>query len=136
MKNNTTDAEWNKKLTKEQYHILREKGTEIPFSEKYVNHKIEGLYTCAGCGEELFSSSTKFDSSCGWPSFFEANGDKVKLSEDNSLGMERIEVTCKKCQSHLGHVFDDAPQTPTGQRYCINSLALNFIENSKIKKKK
>ena len=116
----------DKKLTKEQYHVLREKGTELPFSGKYLNYKGNGMYTCVACGNELFSSDTKFDSGCGWPSFFAANGNKVILKEDNSLGMHRIEVMCKKCKGHLGHVFDDAPKTPTGKRFCINSLALGF----------
>jgi len=131
MANKVTDAEWKEKLTKEQYHVLREKGTELPFSGKFVNHKDGGMYTCAACGTELFSSDTKFDSHCGWPSFFSAQGNKVELKEDNSLGMRRTEVICKKCGGHLGHVFDDAPQTPTGQRYCINSLALQFKKKEK-----
>ena len=121
-----TNKEWTNKLTKEQYNVLREKGTELPFSGKYVNHKENGIYTCAACGSELFSSDTKFDSGCGWPSFFAVNGNKVILKEDNSLGMHRIEVMCRKCKGHLGHVFDDAPKTPTGKRFCINSLALDF----------
>ena len=121
-----SNEELDKKLTKEQYYVLREKGTEFPFSGKYVNHKENGMYTCAACGSELFSSDTKFDSKCGWPSFFAANGNKVILKEDYSLGMQRVEVICKKCRGHLGHVFDDAPQTPTGKRFCINSLALEF----------
>ncbi len=120
------NEEWKKKLTKEQYHILREKGTEIPFSGKLLKNKDNGMYVCAACGAELFSSETKFDSGCGWPSFFEANGNKVELKEDNSLGRRRTEVICKKCGGHLGHIFNDAPQTPTGQRYCINSGALGF----------
>ncbi len=126
MEKKVTDSEWKKKLTKEQYHVLREKGTESPFSGKFVHHKERGMYTCAACGIELFSSKTKFDSGCGWPSFFEANGNKVELREDNTLGRHRTEVICKRCGGHLGHVFDDAPQTPTGKRFCINSLSLQF----------
>jgi len=122
----TPEIEWKKKLTKEQYHVLREKGTELPFTGKLLHNKEKGNYICAACGSELFSSDTKFDSGCGWPSFFAANGNNVVLKEDNSLGMHRIEVMCKICGGHLGHVFDDAPQTPTGRRFCINSVALNF----------
>ena len=116
-----------KKLTKEQEHVLKEKGTEAPFSGKLLHNKETGTYTCAACGNPLFSSDTKFDSGSGWPSFHDVmNSDSVKLEEDNSLGMKRTEVICKKCGGHLGHVFEDAPQTPTGKRYCINSLSLDF----------
>jgi peptide-methionine (R)-S-oxide reductase len=114
--------DWKKKLTKEQYHILREKGTEPAFTGKLLHNKEKGEYTCAGCGEVLFSSDTKFDSGSGWPSFTEAKN--VELKKDNSLGMRRIEVVCKKCGGHLGHVFDDGPQG--NKRYCINSVALKF----------
>ena len=127
-----TDEELKKKLTPEQYHILREKGTEAPFSGEYLHHKENGMYTCAVCGAEIFSSDTKFDSKSGWPSFYDvASNSAVKLTDDNSLGMKRVEVTCANCGSHLGHVFNDAPDQPTGMRYCINSASLDFLAKSK-----
>jgi peptide-methionine (R)-S-oxide reductase len=122
----TTDDQWKQKLTPEQFHVLREKGTEAPFTGVLLYNDDAGSYTCAACGNELFSSDTKFDAHCGWPSFYDANPGAVQLSRDSSHGMERVEVTCAKCGSHLGHVFPDAPDQPTGQRYCINSLSLDF----------
>ncbi len=123
-----TEEQWRELLTPEQYYVLREKGTERPFINKYDHHFEPGVYACAACGAELFSSETKFNSGCGWPAFYAAKaGDRVVLTPDDSLGMIRTEVTCARCGSHLGHIFDDAPQTPTGQRYCINSVSLKFI---------
>src|SRR5687767_13629681 len=122
-----TDDEWRAKLTPEQYHVLREKGTETPFTGELLHNKTTGMYTCAACGAELFPSDTKFDSGSGWPSFYDvATKGAVKLHEDSTLGARRVEVTCANCGGHLGHLFDDAPQTPTGQRFCINSCALDF----------
>ena len=123
-----SEEEWKKKLSQEQYNILREKGTEMPFTGKYIHNKNKGTYHCAACGAELFSSDAKFDSGTGWPSFDRPENRKnVELKKDFSHGMIRAEVICKKCGGHLGHVFNDGP-TETGQRYCINSCALDFKE--------
>lgn len=122
-----SEEEWLKELGPEQYAILRKASTERPWSGALLDEKREGVYSCAACHAPLFNSGTKFDSGCGWPSFFDAfNPDAVELREDKSLGMTRTEVLCANCGSHLGHLFDDAPQTPTGDRYCMNSLSLNF----------
>lgn len=121
-----TEEEWKKQLNPEQYHILREKGTERPFTGKYYLHKDNGLYVCAACGNELFKSDTKFDAGCGWPSFSDVvDRNKVVFTRDTTHGMIRTEITCAKCGGHLGHVFDDGPK-PTGLRYCINSASIEF----------
>jgi peptide-methionine (R)-S-oxide reductase len=126
-----TKDEWQQQLTPEQYRVAREKGTERAFTGAYLDNKQSGVYRCIGCGEPLFSSDTKFDSGTGWPSFTEPMpGSNVEIEEDTSHGMRRIEVHCKNCGSHLGHVFPDGPG-PSGQRYCINSCSLDFEEKKK-----
>ena len=127
-KMNLSDDEWKKKLTPEQYEVLRGKGTEAPFTGKLLYNDKAGSYTCAACGNVLFDSNTKFEADCGWPSFYDAKKGSVVLTPDDSLGIHRVEVTCANCGGHLGHVFDDAPGQPTGQRFCINSAALQFLK--------
>lgn len=117
---------WKEKLDSEQYRVLRERGTEIPGTGKYVNNFENGMYECAACGQPLFSSDTKFHSDCGWPSFDRSLEGNVEFHDDYSFGMHRIEVTCNNCGGHLGHVFDDGPKETTGKRFCINSAALHF----------
>ncbi len=120
-----TEEEWREGLTPEQYHVMREKGTEVPFTGKYTHEKADGMYRCAACGNPLFSSDTKFDSGTGWPSFDKALPGAVKQIPDGAHGMERTEVVCGRCGSHLGHIFDDGP-TATGKRYCMNSVCLEL----------
>jgi peptide-methionine (R)-S-oxide reductase len=125
-----SEDQWRQELTPEQYEVLRRAGTEAPFTGEYVYNKASGMYTCAGCGNELFGSDTKFDSGTGWPSFTEpAVAEAVELRSDDSLFMRRTEVVCRRCGGHLGHVFDDGPG-PGGQRFCINSAALAFAPES------
>ncbi len=123
---NKTEEYWREKLTPEQYKIARQKGTEAPFTGKFVNNFETGMYECVACGQPLFSSETKFHSDCGWPSFDRSIEGNVEFRDDNSFGMQRTEVVCSNCGAHLGHVFDDGPQDTTGKRFCINSVALNF----------
>ncbi|GAA0997863.1 peptide-methionine (R)-S-oxide reductase MsrB [Subtercola frigoramans] len=126
----TTD-EWKNELSAEEFAVLRQAATERPWTGELLDEKREGVYRCKACGQELFRSDTKFDSHCGWPSFYAPKeSDAVELIEDRSLGMLRTEVRCSNCGSHLGHLFDDAPQTPTGDRFCMNSVSLSFDESA------
>ena len=122
-----TESEWKKELTEEQFDVLRQKGTEAPFTGQYYQHDKKGIYTCAGCQNPLFTSSAKFNTECGWPSFDQAIKGSVIYKTDGTFGMQRTEVLCAKCGGHLGHVFDDGPAETTGQRFCTNSVSINFI---------
>lgn len=122
-----TEEQWKKELTPEQYHVIREKGTEAPYTGEYTNNFKKGKYVCAACGAELFTSDAKFESHCGWPSFDkDLGGDRVIRKPDHTFGMDRVEILCARCGGHLGHVFDDGP-TNTGERYCVNSISIKFI---------
>lgn len=121
-----SDEQWRERLDPESYRVLREAGTERPGTGALLAEERRGQYACKACGQVLFDAETKFDSGCGWPSFYEAKEGSVRFIDDHSLGMHRVEVRCAACDSHLGHIFPDAPQTPTGNRFCMNSLALTF----------
>lgn len=126
---NLTEEQWRERLTPQEFHVLRQAGTEAPFRGEYTDTKTEGVYSCRACGAELFRSDTKFESHCGWPSFYSPlAGDRVEYLEDSTLGMRRVEVRCANCGSHLGHVFEgEGYDTPTDQRYCINSISLRLV---------
>ena len=128
---NKTDTEWKEILTPQQYHVLREKGTDRPGDHGYTNTFEKGTYFCAACNAQLFESGTKYESHCGWPSFDDAIKGAVNYKDDNTLGMIRTEITCAKCGGHLGHIFDDGPKETTGKRYCVNTTSIKFVKSDK-----
>jgi len=130
-KMNKTDAEWKQILTPQQYHVLREKGTDRPGDYGYTNTFDKGTYFCAACNAQLFESNSKYESHCGWPSFDDAIKGAVNYTPDNTLGMIRTEITCAKCGGHLGHIFDDGPKDTTGKRYCVNTTSIKFVKSDK-----
>ena len=133
-KMNKTDAEWKEILTPQEYYVLRQKGTDRPSDAGYTNFFEKGTYVCAACGTQLFKSDSKYESHCGWPSFDDAIEGTVEFTPDNSLGMRRIEITCKTCGGHLGHIFDDGPRETTGKRYCVNTTSIKFVKSEEKKK--
>jgi peptide-methionine (R)-S-oxide reductase len=126
-----TEAEWKESLTPQQYYVLRQKGTDRPGDYGYTNHFEKGTYVCAACGAQLFESNSKYQSDCGWPSFDDAIPGTIDLKRDLSLGMIRTEITCTKCDGHLGHIFDDGPKETTGKRYCVNTSSITFVKSEK-----
>jgi peptide-methionine (R)-S-oxide reductase len=128
-----TEAEWQQQLTEQQYYVLRQKGTDRPGDGGYTKHFEKGTYLCAACDAQLFESNSKYESNCGWPSFDDAIPGTIDLTKDTTLGMIRTEITCKKCDGHLGHIFDDGPKETTGKRYCVNTSSIKFVkaENEK-----
>jgi len=123
-----TEAEWQQQLTEQQYYVLRQKGTDRPGDGGYTKHFEKGTYLCAACDAQLFKSNSKYESHCGWPSFDDAIPGTIDLTKDTTLGMIRIEITCKRCDSHLGHIFDDGPKETTGKRYCVNTSSIKFVK--------
>jgi peptide-methionine (R)-S-oxide reductase len=128
-----TDAEWRKELTAQEYYVLRQKGTDRPGDYGYTNHFEKGTYVCAGCGAQLFESGSKYESHCGWPSFDDAIIGAIEFTKDYSHGMIRTEITCAKCDGHLGHIFDDGPKETTGKRYCVNTSSIRFVKEGENK---
>lgn len=126
-----TDKEWKKILTQEEYYVLRQKGTDRPGNGGYTQHFEKGTYECAACGTQLFESGSKYESHCGWPSFDDAIEGTVEFTKDSSVGMVRTEITCKACDGHLGHIFEDGPRETTGQRYCVNTTSIRFVKTDK-----
>lgn len=126
-----TEEEWQKVLSSKQYYVLRLKGTDYPGDEGYTKHFQKGTYLCAACGAQLFESNTKYDSDCGWPSFDDAIEGSVEFTPDNTLGIMRTEITCSRCDGHLGHIFDDGPKETTGKRYCVNTTSITFVKSKK-----